>query len=196
MILPQRIRHESDLQAFQRAYLAHGGSHLPLDYLHQSRVYALRSTNGQLHGGFILHGPSPTRTLGQAPQHCHETLLNSLQQQACCEVSGLWLAHAQRKGPWGFLLWLWAAIALMAYPTPYLCCTAAKPGLKRIYELAPAAQLVYEGPWPEQPGRSLWIYTAPKWAAIRGGLWRVLRSRQQKKRRQRQLPPVPTAKAA
>lgn len=139
------------LRRFVEQYPFQGGFPLAIEYARRCRAYAFMDGDA-MHGGFLLNGTAPFRSLENMPEDDRRRVMAGLDLDQTFEPMCFWMSRAVRGGL--RMMWFWAMVLFVVWRFPkrdLLACTVSR-ALRDLYSTVPAMRLVYEGtiPMPER----------------------------------------------
>lgn len=151
----QRIESKEELIEFQYLTNKSIGVRFPLEFLENSKVFAVFNRNDVMCGGFALVNSEFSRVIDSLPEEATKTLATDFPnyKKDTFEITALWLCRSQRSKALCFKLWsrLYFEILKMGRPNFIYAYSSEKTKLGKMYSLINPTR-IFEGYTEMLPG--------------------------------------------
>jgi hypothetical protein len=143
-----QLTDQADLLTFQGLAFRNIGVKFPLEFLKNSRVFAVRNQFGTICGGFALARGEHSRVIESLPEEAMETLKKHYPQyeEDLFEITALWLCRSQRSKTLSVRFWtkLYREVVRMKRPYFIYAFSSEKKKLGEMYQVVKPTR-IFEG---------------------------------------------------
>lgn len=151
----KKLSSHEELRTFSELAYRNIGVRFPIDFLQNSRTFAVINNKGDIIGGFVLAPGKYSRVIESLPHEALENLLALYPdaENKIFEITGLWLCRSQRSKTLTVRFWTKIYKEVVRMKTPYFiyAFSSKKHKLGEIYSVVKPTR-IFEGFTKMMPG--------------------------------------------